>query len=92
MAKKSKIAKTVYWNAKIISAQKQRRLKSDMVKSGDIKSSIYLAKTKSYSVVRLKNRCLITGRPRGFIGSFGVSRNVLRDACSSCFLPGVIKN
>nr|YP_009105960.1 ribosomal protein S14 [Gloeotilopsis sterilis]AIT94798.1 ribosomal protein S14 [Gloeotilopsis sterilis] len=46
---------------------------------------------RNSSKVRLHNRCLITGRPKGFFRDFGLSRHVLREMAHECLLPGVIK-
>jgi small subunit ribosomal protein S14 len=46
---------------------------------------------KNASPVRLKNRCQLTGRPRGYIGYFGVSRNIFRDMALAGKIPGVKK-
>ena len=46
---------------------------------------------KNASPVRLKNRCQLTGRPRGYIGYFGMSRNVFRDMALAGKIPGVKK-
>lgn len=43
------------------------------------------------SPVRLHNRCLVTGRPRGFFRLFGLSRHVLREMAHEGLLPGVTK-
>jgi small subunit ribosomal protein S14 len=42
--------------------------------------------------VRLRNRCAITGRPRGYYRDFGLSRHVLREYASQGLLPGVTKS
>ena len=42
--------------------------------------------------VRLRNRCTITGRPRGYFRDFGLSRHVLREYASQGLLPGVTKS
>jgi len=47
---------------------------------------------RSSSPVRLRNRCSITGRPRGYFRDFGLSRHVLREYASQGLLPGVIKS
>ena len=47
---------------------------------------------KNSSKVRLHNRCQITGRPKGFVRFFGVSRNVFRELASYGKLPGVTKS
>lgn len=41
--------------------------------------------------VRLRNRCSQTGRPRGYLGFFGLSRMVFRSLASFGLLPGVRK-
>ena len=46
---------------------------------------------KNASPVRLKNRCQLTGRPRGYVGYFGMSRNVFRDMALNGKIPGVKK-
>ena len=46
---------------------------------------------KNASPVRLKNRCQLTGRPRGYIRYFGVSRNMFRDIALQGKIPGVRK-
>lgn len=44
------------------------------------------------SKVRVRNRCRITGRPRGYYRKFGISRIGLRDLASAGALPGVTKS
>jgi small subunit ribosomal protein S14 len=46
---------------------------------------------RNASPVRLKNRCQLTGRPRGYIRYFGVSRIVFRDMALSGKIPGITK-
>jgi small subunit ribosomal protein S14 len=46
---------------------------------------------KNASPVRLKNRCQLTGRARGYMGYFGLSRNVFRDMALNGKIPGVKK-
>ena len=43
------------------------------------------------SAVRLRNRCQISGRPRGYIRMFGVSRIAFRDLASNGKIPGIVK-
>ena len=43
------------------------------------------------SPVRLRNRCALTGRPRGTFRKFGLARNKLRDIAMRGEIPGVIK-
>ena len=46
---------------------------------------------KNSSRVRLHNRCSITGRPRGYIRQFGISRIQFREMASAGLIPGVKK-
>lgn len=46
---------------------------------------------KNASPVRLKNRCQLTGRPRGYIRYFGISRIMFRDMALNGQIPGVKK-
>ena len=41
--------------------------------------------------VRVRNRCLLTGRSRGYFRDFGLSRHCLREMSHQCLLPGVTK-
>jgi small subunit ribosomal protein S14 len=43
------------------------------------------------SPVRLRNRCALTGRPRGVYRKFGLGRSKLRDLAMRGEVPGVIK-
>jgi small subunit ribosomal protein S14 len=42
--------------------------------------------------VRIRNRCAVTGRPRGYYSKFGLSRLSLRDLALKGELPGVVKS
>jgi len=42
--------------------------------------------------VQVTNRCAITGRPRGVLRKFGLSRIAFRDMASRGLIPGVIKS
>lgn len=46
---------------------------------------------KNSSPVRLKNRCQLTGRPKGYIRDFGICRNKFRELALKGFIPGVRK-
>jgi small subunit ribosomal protein S14 len=47
--------------------------------------------SKNSSKVRLRNRCALTGRPRGYVRMFGISRIKFRDLASDGKIPGVTK-
>jgi small subunit ribosomal protein S14 len=44
------------------------------------------------SSVRVRNRCSQTGRPRGFLRKFGISRIALRELALEGQIPGVVKS
>jgi small subunit ribosomal protein S14 len=43
------------------------------------------------SPTRLRNRCALTGRPRGVYSKFGLGRNKLREIAMRGEIPGVVK-
>jgi small subunit ribosomal protein S14 len=47
---------------------------------------------KNASPVRGRNRCKLTGRPRGYMRVFGISRVVFRDMALAGKIPGVTKS
>jgi len=47
---------------------------------------------RNSSPTRIRNRCSMSGRPRGFIGKFGVSRIQFRELALHGKIPGVIKS
>ena len=46
---------------------------------------------KDASPVRLHNRCKLTGRPKGYMRTFGVSRVTFREMANQGLIPGVRK-
>lgn len=42
--------------------------------------------------VRVRNRCWVTGRPRGVYRDFGLSRHCIREMAHQGLLPGVVKS
>ena len=46
---------------------------------------------RNASPVRLKNRCQLTGRPKGYMRHFGICRNMFRDMALEGKIPGVKK-
>ena len=80
---KARQAKRVRLVAKY--ADKRAQLK----KEGDWEALDKLPKNSS--PVRLRNRCKLTGRPRGYIGFFGISRIKFRELALEGKIPGVTK-
>ena len=86
MAKESMKAREVK-RAKLVDryAEKRKALKE----AGDYAGLDLLP--KNASPVRLKNRCQLTGRPKGYIRYFGLSRIMFRDMALNGMIPGVKK-
>jgi len=66
-------------------AEKRAELKA----AGDWKTLDELPRNSSK--VRLKNRCQLSGRPRGYIRYFGLSRVAFRDMALNGKIPGIRK-
>ncbi len=66
-------------------AEKRAKLKAE----GDWEGLQKLPKNSSK--VRLHNRCSLTGRPKGYMRQFGVSRITFREMASNGLIPGVRK-
>jgi small subunit ribosomal protein S14 len=47
---------------------------------------------RNSSAVRIRNRCSMSGRPRAYIGKFGVSRITFRELALAGKIPGVTKS
>lgn len=86
MAKKSIIARQEK-REKLVKKFAAKR--EELKKAGDWKALDELPKNSSS--VRLKNRCQLTGRPKGYVRYFGISRVALRDMALYGKIPGVKK-
>ncbi|MED4956096.1 30S ribosomal protein S14 [Paenibacillus macerans] len=86
MAKKSKVIKEQKRQALVQKyAEKRRELKE----KGDFAALQKLPRDSSPT--RLHNRCSVSGRPRGYISKFKVSRIVFRELAHNGQIPGVKK-
>ena len=63
--------------------------REELKKAGDWKALYELPKNSSK--VRLKNRCQLSGRPKGYVRYFGISRIALRDMALNGKIPGLKK-
>ena len=63
--------------------------RAELKKAGDWKALDEMPKNSSS--VRLKNRCQLTGRPKGYVRYFGISRVMLRDMALNGKIPGLKK-
>ncbi len=64
--------------------------RAELKKAGDYAGLAKLP--RNASPVRLRNRCKITGRPRGYIRQFGICRNMFREWALMGKIPGVTKS
>lgn len=98
MAKKSMIQRERK-REKLVSKYEKKRIE---IKQALKNATSYKDKLELYSKLqslprnsfpcRLRNRCWLTGRSRGYYRQFGLSRHVLREMAHACLLPGVTKS
>jgi small subunit ribosomal protein S14 len=86
MAKESMKAREVK-RAKLVAKYADKRIR--LKKEGDYEA--LQALPRNASPVRLHNRCQLTGRPKGYIRQFGISRIQFREMASAGLIPGVRK-
>ena len=86
MAKESMKAREVR-RAKL--AQKYAAKRAQLKAEGDFVGLSRLPRNSNPN--RMHNRCKLTGRPRGYMRQFGISRITFREMASSGLIPGVKK-
>ena len=87
MAKESMKAREVKRAAMVAKYAEKRKA---LLEAGDYEGLQKLP--KNASPVRLHNRCKLTGRPRGYMRQFGISRVTFREMANSGLIPGVKKS
>lgn len=87
MAKKSQLARNVK-RTRLVARFAVKR--AELKKAGDWEALQKLPKNSS--AVRIKNRCNVTGRSRGYMRYFGLSRQQFREMARRGELPGVKKS
>ena len=86
MAKKSVIAREAK-RRKMVA--KYAELRAQLKKEGKWEELDKLPKNSS--AVRLHNRCMLTGRPKGYMRKFGISRVTFRKMALEGKIPGITK-
>ena len=86
MAKKCSIAREAKRQRMVT---KYAALRKELKEKGDYAALQLLPRNSNPT--RLHNRCSITGRPRGFLRKFGVSRIAFREMALEGKIPGVVK-
>lgn len=69
---------------------KYAKKRAELKEQGDFEALQKLP--KNASPVRLHNRCKLTGRPKGYMRHFGISRISFREMASNGLIPGVTKS
>lgn len=99
MAKKGKLEKNDKRAVLIAKYAERRRALAKVLKDHEATPdekrqamSKLQALPRDSSAVRYRNRCQMSGRPRGFIGKFGISRIAFRDMSLEGMIPGVRKS
>jgi len=96
MAKESMKAREVK-RAKLVAKYAERRAElKKIVNTGDPMEAYEAARKlqeipRNANPIRLHNRCKLTGRPKGYMRLFGISRIQFREMASSGLIPGVKK-
>jgi small subunit ribosomal protein S14 len=97
MAKKCMLEREKKRKSLVTKYSKKRKMILNELKSADSLETIFELNKKiqklprNSAANRVRNRCWKTGRPRGYVRFFGLSRNAVRELSHECFLPGVIK-
>ena len=86
MAKESMKAREVKRKKTVVKYAETRKA---LLEAGDYEGLQKLP--KNASPVRLHNRCKLTGRPRGYMRQFGLSRVTFREMANQGLIPGVKK-
>jgi len=87
MAKKSSIARN---EKRKLLVQKYAGKRAELKAAGDYEGLQKLP--RNASPVRIKNRCVVTGRSRGYMRKFGLSRIKFRELANQGHVPGVKKS
>ena len=86
MAKESMKAREVKRQAVVAKYADKRKA---LLEAGDYEGLQKLP--RNASPVRMHNRCKLTGRPRGYMRQFGISRVTFREMANNGLIPGVRK-
>jgi small subunit ribosomal protein S14 len=87
MAKESMKAREVK-RKKLVDQYAEKR--AELKAAGDYAALQKLPRNSSK--VRMRNRCKLTGRPRGYMRTFGISRVTFREMATFGKIPGVTKS
>lgn len=99
MARKSTIEKNQNREKKVNASRARRDRLKEIIYNKDVeveerfKASLKLASLpRNGAKIRLRNRCALTGRPRGYYRKLDLSRIALRELASQGLIPGMTKS
>ena len=99
MAKLSAVEKNKSRRSKVAKFANRRSALKTIIMNRDLpaeerfQATLKLAELpRNSAAVRIRNRCAITGRPRGYYRKFDMSRIALRELASSGMIPGMTKS
>ena len=77
-------------------AAKREELKQQFMEAEELEDKMEIHRQiqrlpRNSAPSRVRNRCWLTGRPRGYYRDFGLSRNVIREMAHEGLLPGVAR-
>ena len=98
MAKKSKIVRELHLKKMVDKYSSKRKALKKMIKDPKLsleekqeaRDALHKLPKRS-NPNRIKNRCFLTGRPKGYLRKFGLSRIVVREMALRGEIPGVTK-
>jgi small subunit ribosomal protein S14 len=98
MAKKSSIQKNINRKSLIDRLSKKRMELKNLLKNKEIsfeqriKTQVKIdSLPRNSSKIRFRNRCFLSGRPRGIYSKFNLSRIAIRDLAGKGHIPGLTK-
>ena len=99
MAKKSSVQNNIKKKVCIASFRSKREALKTVIKDASVSLETRMAAThplaevpRNSSSTRFRNRCEVSGRPRGFHKKFQMSRIALRELGSQGLIPGIVKS
>ena len=93
MAKKAMVERNLRREKAVDKFAEKRAELKERARKGDREAIVELSKLpRNASPTRVRNRCQLNGRPRGYMREFGVSRVVFRKLAGEGLIPGIKKS
>ena len=92
MAKKAMVERNLKRQKAVDKFAEKRIELKEKARKGDREAIVELSKLpRNASPTRVRNRCQLNGRPRGYMRTFGISRVTFREMANNGLIPGVKK-